>query len=62
MIEMKEDLELTKPRETKVEISYQNFFRKYFTLSGMTGTCFEVKKELRDVFRVSVSMFLLIEN
>jgi preprotein translocase subunit SecA len=62
MIEMKEDLELTKPRETKVEISYQNFFRKYFTLSGMTGTCFEVKKELRDVFRVDCNAIPLLKK
>jgi preprotein translocase subunit SecA len=62
MIEIKEALELTKPRETKVEISYQNFFRKYFTLSGMTGTCFEVKKELRDVFRVDCSAIPLLKT
>jgi preprotein translocase subunit SecA len=62
MIEIKEGLELTKPRETKAEISYQNFFRKYFTLSGMTGTCFEVKKELRDVFRVDCSAIPLLKK
>jgi preprotein translocase subunit SecA len=62
MIEIKEGLELTKPRETKAEISYQNFFRKYFTLSGMTGTCFEVKKELRDVFRVDCSAIPLLKR
>lgn len=62
MIEMKEGLVLTKPRETRVEISYQNFFRKYFTLSGMTGTCFEVKKELRDVFRVDCSAIPLLKK
>ena len=62
MIEMKEGLALTKPRETKVEISYQNFFRKYFTLAGMTGTCFEVRKELRDVFRVDCSAIPLLKK
>jgi preprotein translocase subunit SecA len=62
MIEIKEGLELTKPRETKAEISYQNFFRKYFSLSGMTGTCFEVKKELRDVFRVDCSAIPLLKK
>jgi preprotein translocase subunit SecA len=62
MIEMKENLELTKPRETKAEISYQNFFRKYFCLSGMTGTCFEVKKELRDVFRVDCREIPLLKK
>ena len=50
MIELKEKLELTKPRETDAEISYQNFFRKYFSLSGMTGTGVEIRKELSGVF------------
>lgn len=62
MIELKEGLDLTMPRETKAEISYQNFFRKYFTLSGMTGTCFEVKKELRDVFRVDCTAVPLLKK
>lgn len=50
MIEIKEGLELTKPRETQAEISYQNFFRKYANLSGMTGTGTEVATELYDVY------------
>lgn len=52
MIEMKEALELTKPRETDAEISYQNFFRKYHHLCGMTGTGAEVAGEMLDVFRL----------
>jgi len=50
MIEMKEKCELTKPRETNAEISYQNFFRKYHHLCGMTGTVQEVAGELLDVY------------
>ncbi|MGV7234868.1 MAG: hypothetical protein ACQ9ET_01300 [Nitrosomonadaceae bacterium] len=50
MIEMKEECELTKPRETNAEISYQNFFRKYHHLCGMTGTVREVSSELLDVY------------
>ena len=50
MIEMKESCELTKPRETNAEISYQNFFRKYHHLSGMTGTVTEVASEVLDVY------------
>lgn len=49
MIEMKEACELTKPRQTNAEISYQNFFRKYHHLCGMTGTVQEVSGELLDV-------------
>ncbi len=52
MIEMKEGCELTKPRETNAEISYQNFFRKYHHLCGMTGTVQEVAGELLDVYRL----------
>jgi len=52
MIEMKEACELTKPRETNAEISYQNFFRKYHHLSGMTGTVTEVASEILDVYRL----------
>lgn len=50
MIEIKEGLELTKPRETEAEISYQNFFRKYANLAGMTGTGSEVAGELQKVY------------
>ncbi len=52
MIEMKEKCELTKPRETNAEISYQNFFRKYHHLCGMTGTGREVAGELFSVYRL----------
>ena len=52
MIEIKEEIPLTKPRETNAEISYQNFFRKYHYLSGMTGTGKEVASELLDVYRL----------
>jgi preprotein translocase subunit SecA len=63
MIEMKEGCELTKPRETSAEISYQNFFRKYHHLCGMTGTGREVAGELLDVYRLrSQNIPLLRKN
>ena len=62
MIELKEGVELTKPRETKAEISYQNFFRKYYALSGMTGTGTEVVNEFRGVFRVGCSRIPLLKK
>ncbi len=52
MIELKEGCKLTKPRETSAEISYQNFFRKYNHLCGMTGTVREVAGEMLDVYRL----------
>lgn len=62
MIELKESLEFTKPRQTVAEISYQNFFRKYFHVAGMTGTCYEVRHELRKVFRVNYAKIPLLKK
>lgn len=62
MIEMKEECELTKPRETNAEISYQNFFRKYHHLCGMTGTVREVAGELLDVYRLRSETIPLLKK
>ena len=55
MVELKEGCELTEQRVTMARISYQNFFRRYLTLSGMTGTGTEVKQELWNVYALAVS-------
>ena len=62
MIEIKEELELTKPRETNAEISYQNFFRKYHHLCGMTGTGKEVAGELLKVYRLRSECIPLLKK
>ena len=62
MIEMKEGLELTKPRETSAEISYQNYFRKYHHLCGMTGTGREVAGEMLDVYRLRSETVALLKK
>ncbi len=62
MIEMKEGVELTKPRETSAEISYQNFFRKYHHLCGMTGTGKEVAGEMLDVYRLRSEIIPLLKK
>ncbi len=54
MIEVKEDCEITKPRNTLARISYQNFFRKYHHLCGMTGTAEEVSDEFWRVYNLRV--------
>ena len=54
MIETKEDCELTHRRETLARMSYQNFFRRYLHLAGMTGTAQEVAGELWSVYRMNV--------
>ncbi len=50
LIELKEDCELTPPRETLARMSYQRFFCRYLYLSGMTGTAEEVRDELWSVY------------
>ncbi len=53
MIELKEGCELSPERETLARISYQQFFRRYLRLSGMTGTAREVASELWSVYRLN---------
>ncbi len=55
MVELKEDCELTEQRITLARISYQNFFRRYLHISGMTGTAWEVRDELWRVYHLAVS-------
>jgi preprotein translocase subunit SecA len=45
MVELKEGCELTQQRQTLARISYQNFFRRYLYLSGMTGTARQLRRE-----------------
>jgi preprotein translocase subunit SecA len=54
LIEIKEACQLSAPRETLASISFQNFFRHYHHLSGMTGTAEEVKTELWRVYELPV--------
>ncbi len=53
LIELKENCPLTAERETLARISYQQFFRRYLRLSGMTGTAREVAGELWSVYRLN---------
>jgi preprotein translocase subunit SecA len=52
LIELKEGCDLTPERETIARISYQQFFRRYLRLGGMTGTAREVAPELRSAYRL----------
>ncbi|GAD88277.1 protein translocase subunit SecA [Vibrio halioticoli NBRC 102217] len=54
LIEIKEQCELSDPRVTLASISFQNFFRFYHHLSGMTGTADEVKSEFWRVYELPV--------
>ena len=53
LIELKENCPLTAENETLARISYQQFFRRYLRLSGMTGTAREVAGELWSVYRLN---------
>lgn len=54
MIEVKEQLDLSKRRDTISRITYQRFFRRYLRLAGMTGTAIEVAPEMRSVYALDV--------
>lgn len=54
LIEVKEGLEVTLPKQTLARISYQRFFRRYMRLAGMTGTAREIAGELWSVYRMRV--------
>ncbi len=54
LIETKEACKLSGQRETLARMSYQKFFRRYQTLSGMTGTAKEVRDELWNVYHLPV--------
>ncbi len=54
MIEAKEGCAISNPKETLARVSYQQFFRRYLRLAGMTGTAQEVASELWSVYRLNV--------
>jgi preprotein translocase subunit SecA len=54
VIEVKEGCEVTGQRETLARVSYQQFFRRYLHLAGMSGTVKETVGELRSVYGLNV--------
>jgi preprotein translocase subunit SecA len=53
LIELKEGCPVTPENETLARISYQQFFRRYLRLAGMTGTAQEVASELWSVYELN---------
>ena len=49
-VEAKEGLEITPPKETLARVSFQRFFRQYRKLAGMTGTAWEARSELWQIY------------
>lgn len=53
-IEAKEGVEIRAENRTTATVSYQNFFRLYRKLSGMTGTALTEQNEFREIYSLDV--------
>ncbi|MDR2635048.1 MAG: preprotein translocase subunit SecA [Clostridiales bacterium] len=53
-IEAKENVRINSENRTVATITYQNFFRMYKKLSGMTGTAKTEEDEFRDIYNIDV--------
>ena len=53
-IEAKEKVDIQKETKTQATITFQNFFRLYKKLSGMTGTALTEENEFREIYALDV--------
>ena len=53
-IEAKENVEIEDENQTLASITYQNYFRLYKKLSGMTGTAITEAEEFFDIYKLNV--------
>ena len=53
-IEAKEGVQVQHESKTLATITFQNFFRLYGKLSGMTGTALTEEQEFRDIYKLDV--------
>ncbi|MBQ3003079.1 MAG: preprotein translocase subunit SecA, partial [Clostridia bacterium] len=53
-IEAKENVEVAKENKTLATITFQNYFRLYDKLSGMTGTAMTEEDEFREIYMLDV--------
>jgi len=53
-IEAKEGVEIQKENRTIATITFQNYFRMYNKLSGMTGTALSEENEFREIYNLDV--------
>ncbi len=54
-IEAKESLKIQNENQTIASVTYQNFFRTYFKLSGMTGTALTEANEFEGIYNLQVT-------
>ena len=53
-IEAKEDVKVMRESKTLATITFQNYFRLYNKLSGMTGTAMTEEDEFREIYKLDV--------
>ncbi len=53
-IEAKEGVEVARESKTLATITFQNYFRLYNKLSGMTGTAMTEEEEFREIYKLDV--------
>lgn len=53
-IEAKEGVEIARESKTLATITFQNYFRLYSKLSGMTGTAMTEEEEFREIYKLDV--------
>ena len=53
-IEAKENVEVQEENQTLASITYQNYFRLYNKLAGMTGTAMTEAEEFYDIYKLNV--------
>ncbi len=53
-IEAKENVKIEEENQTLASITYQNYFRLYKKLSGMTGTAITESEEFFDIYKLNV--------
>ncbi|MGK9563959.1 hypothetical protein O6468_24385, partial [Salmonella enterica subsp. enterica] len=53
-IEAKEGFEIENESKTMANVTFQNFFRMYKKLSGMTGTAKTEQEEFREIYNIQV--------
>ena len=53
-IEAKENVEIQEENQTLASVTYQNYFRLYKKLSGMTGTALTESEEFYDIYKLNV--------
>nr|YP_011007582.1 Preprotein translocase subunit secA [Syringoderma abyssicola]WAM65011.1 Preprotein translocase subunit secA [Syringoderma abyssicola] len=61
-IEAKENIQMLKGSETLASITYQNFFRLYPKISGMTGTAKTEELEFENIYGLPVSILPTYET